>query len=74
MGFLNKRSTKWLLIITGFFTIEGVVSFFYSLIRGHYISYEAILLTIIMLCFFLHFHSKRVEDFETYPSIFSIPI
>lgn len=62
MGLLNKISTKWLLRATGFFTLVGVASFFYSLFRGHYINYEAILLTIIMLSFFLHFYLKRVED------------
>lgn len=62
MAFLNKISTKWLLKITGFFTLVGVASFFYSLIRGNYINYEAILLTIIMLCFFLHFNTKKIED------------
>ncbi len=62
MMFINKVSLKWLLRITGFFTLFGVASFLYSLVRGNYINYEAILLTIIMLSFFLHFNSKTIKD------------
>ncbi|RIU93447.1 hypothetical protein D1864_08255 [Oceanobacillus picturae] len=50
-----KKYNRILKNLTGFFFVVGVISFFYSLIRGGEINIEAIYLTVVMLTGYIYF-------------------
>lgn len=50
-----KKYSRIFKKFTGFFFIIGIISFFYSLIRGGEINIEAIYLTVVMLTGYIYF-------------------
>lgn len=62
MDNLCIRKAKRLKKITGIGIVYGLISFFYSLLRGNEININAIILTVCMFILYLHFRMSDLDE------------